>query len=197
MKTMITNIEKYKEDECPLILEEIIKDVTPMAIALASKYIKLTHSYEMQDLISEALMEVPSAVNKYQTNSEAKFTTYIYILMRNKMLSHVRKDNAQKRHPGNYAILESAIGSMASLTYQEVLHDESSIEYDLIKKEKEEVNIAKLKEVLNELEFEIYYDHLHGLSTPEIMEKHNITRVQFFNKLNYIRKKLRNKLKKT
>ena len=171
-------------------MEKICYELKPIVVSISKKFVDSLRDYEEVDIQQELLMEVPKIIDTYNLDSEAKFTTYAYRVFYNKVLKLIRREKALKRNPGAVAYLENGIGR-SELTYEEVLCDNTDIEYQAIKREKIEKNRAFLETVLSETEMAVYEDYLLGMKLADIAKKHNIGSTRTRNKINYTKSKLR------
>jgi len=183
-------IRNYLETGNEEVMEKICYELKPIVVSISNKFVNSLRDYEDIDVQQELLMEVPKIVDSYDFDSNAKFTTYAYRVFYNKVLKLIRTEKAQKRNPGVLAYLENKIGS-SDLTYEEILCDNTDIEYQAMKKEKKEKNVSFLKSVLNDKEIVIYEDYLAGMTLSDIANKHKIDRVKTRNKINYTKSKLK------
>jgi RNA polymerase sigma factor (sigma-70 family) len=194
MENLYELISNYQNSSDELVLEKIIENHMKLIYHVTFKYRCLVPTYDDIDIRQELLMEFQEAVKLYDPTKGAKFSSFAYMLMKNKILNMSRCANAQKRDPGNFIYYESKVPG-TSLSYEGVLCDKSDIEYDCVKREQTVLLLEYLIDTLKPQELELYQKYIYGMSVREISAQYSIDEKACRNKLTYIKRKLRNNSK--
>lgn len=113
--------------------EEVILNYYPMVYKLVKKYyLQDVPSLDWDDLSSIGLMSINKAIDKFDPNAEASFTTYCYALIRGYVGSEVRKYSYAKTGELNQNItsiqyIEDTGVEFANLVVDEVDYEEMAI----------------------------------------------------------------------
>lgn len=113
--------------------EEVIVNYYPMVYKLVKKYyLQDIPSLDWDDLNSIGLISINKAIDKFDPNSEASFTTYCYSLIRGYIGSEVRKYSYAKtgelnQHITSIQYIESTGVEFANLVVDEVDYEEMAI----------------------------------------------------------------------
>ena len=140
---------------------------------------------EFSDYVQEGMIGFLSAVYSYKDGSQARFSTYAFVCIKNRMLSVLRKASAKGSIPP--ALTVSLEDSSAQLL------DELTPEEQFIS-EKNTEDILSAIDKLSAQENAVFRLHLAGLSYEEIAEKLSITSKAVDGTLQRARKKLRKSL---
>jgi len=194
MENLYELISSYQETSDELVLERIIENHMKLIYHVTYKYRGLVPTYDDIDIRQELMMEFQEAVKIYDPTKGAKFSSFAYMLMKNKILNMARCANAQKRDPGNFIYYESTVPG-TDLSYEGVLCDKSDIEYECIKREQSKLLFDYLMSTLKPEELDLYQKYIYGMSVREISSQYGIEEKTCRNKLTYIKRKLRNNSK--
>ncbi len=156
--------------------EAVVTANLPSLHRLASGY--CTVGIEKDDLVQEGLIGLFSAVNHYNSDGGASFSTYAYRCMSNSMQSAVKKATGKKHMPLNTALSLSG-HEVAVSTEQIAIYNE---QYRLL----QERIIAEL----TKLEQRVLFAYLDGVDYGSIAKHCNITTKSVDNALYRVRKKL-------
>ncbi len=156
--------------------EAIVTANLPSLHRLAGSY--CTVGIEKDDLVQEGLIGLFSAVEHFNADGGAKFSTYAYCCMSNSMLSAVKKATGKKHIPLNTAQSLSDHETTVS-TEQIALYNE---QYRLLQ--------DHIKAVLTKLEQRVLFAYLDGVDYGSIAKHCNITTKSVDNALYRVRKKL-------
>jgi RNA polymerase sporulation-specific sigma factor len=74
----------------------------PMAKSIARRYMQPALSYD--DLVQEGLLALIEAEDKYNPKKKAKHSTFVYAVMKNRILSYLNKE--KKNHYNTYPLDE-------------------------------------------------------------------------------------------
>ncbi len=147
---------------------------------LASHY--ASFGIEFDDLVQEGLIGLFSAVERFDENEEAQFSTYAYRCITNGILSAVRSASRKKHLPLNTALpLCETITTVS--TEQMAINNE---QYQALRK--------RIDEELTRLEKQVLFAYLDGVDYRNIAKHCNITTKSVDNALFRVRKKLANRI---
>lgn len=156
----------------------------PVAGHIANRY--NLNTFESPDLVQEGIIGFLSAVESFNTEGNASFSTFASCCIRNRIISVVRSALSQKRIPqGMIVPLELQCDSCDSKpTPEELLISEKGAQY-----------ISEIiHSCLSEQEQKIFNLYLSGMTYDEMAEKTGISSKAVDSTLQRARKKLREKL---
>ena len=112
LKTKINNdefsllLDEYKRTNNPAIRDEIIIGSQAFIRSIASKYIKRnqTSLLDIDDLICEGNIGLISAIDKYDTSSNVKFTTYANYWINQAIQRSIYSTDKLIRYPENIEV---------------------------------------------------------------------------------------------
>ncbi len=144
---------------------------------------RLANSYrgsgnESEDLVQEGLIGLFSAVEHFDVNGTAQFSTYAYRCMTNSILSAVKKATGKKHF---------ALNTAKSLSDTEVT---ISTEQLAIYNERYRLLQDRIKTELTKLEQRVLFAYLDGVDYVSIAKQCSITTKSVDNALYRVRKKL-------
>lgn len=99
------------------------EDYIYLAISLANTMFKKTYHIRLDDLISEAFLQLCIASNSYNPDKGCKFSTYAYTFISGRLIDYVRKEINQKKLKVNYAYVD-----IPSDNYTELMLDVKILE---------------------------------------------------------------------
>lgn len=154
-----------------------------------AKYIASSFSSdgdEKSDLVQEGMLGFLSAVYSYKTDGGASFNFYCSRCIKNKIMSHLRKNSSKKHIPDGMLIpLEEK---------NDLISPEFSPEELLVSQKNAQIISEVISLSLSESEKKVFGLHLAGLSYKEIAEKLGLSVKSVDSTLQRCRKKLREKL---
>ena len=148
--------------------------------SLASSYFLVGGARD--DLMQEGMLGLLKAVNTFQPDAGASFSTFAYLCVDSGMKTAVKKSLSAGNYPLNASVDLSQQG--------EKLYSEVDPERTVIGKEEEEEFDKKISATLSSLEYGVLSCFLAGLCYREIAEKLGVTEKAVDNALFRIRKKL-------
>ncbi len=127
---------------------------------------------EFNDLIQEGMLGLNLAIRTFESDKEASFYTYAKMCIERKMISLVVSTTRLKHKILNESIsIESSDEYNEEYTNQKCLEDNSfNPENVLLDSETEEELINKIKELLTDLEFQVFELKRNGFNYKEIAE---------------------------
>ncbi len=167
--------------------DELIMKYKPLAHAAVRSVIGNNRHRDYEEIFMQALLALDRAIYDYNIESNAKFSTYAYTNMRNKIINEIRATKAQKRDIGDFNTFEENIGN-TSFTYNDILSDKQE---DKLKKYDWEVKKNFVKSTLKEPEANIYLKHVEGCSIDELAIENNLDPSKIRNKITYSKRKLK------
>lgn len=159
------------------------------------KYIvsSIAHSYflvggDAEDLLQEGMLASFKAINTF--NGKASFKSYLYLCVKNRILTVIKSSNRFKNQPlNNYISLSGVLDG--DLDKSEIIIDSDfGPEEKYINAEAAKELENKIKQALSEYENEILVLYLKGYSQKEISEKLNKKDKSIDNALQRIKKKI-------
>lgn len=171
-------------------LDELTESYRGMAHVVVRKYANKFDKLPYEDLLIESLLEVQRAAMTYKLDSNVHFKTYLYTIMRNRVLGLIRSSKAQKRDTGDLNYFESNIGN-GTLKYQDILCEAPTQHYEIERQESLKNIKNFLYLVLSPIEADIYLCWLNTSSIEEVEKLTHLDRKKTKNKLAYIRRKLK------
>ena len=159
------------------------------------KYIvsSIAHSYflsggDTEDLLQEGMLASFKAINTF--NGKSSFKSYLYLCVKNRILTVIKSSNRFKNQPlNNYISLSGVVDG--DLDKSEIIIDtDFSPEEKYINIESATELVAKIKDALSEYEYDILTLYLKGYSQKEISEKTNKKDKSVDNALQRIKKKI-------
>lgn len=173
-------LTEYKEKHSKELLNLIIIKYKSMVEVIATKYIN--SPMEKDDLIQEGMIGLLAAINSYDENKKASFTTYSKRCIDNSIQSALRKVSRMKDIPQNNLV--SLEDETADTPYN------LSAEDEFLAKESVS-NLSKaLYEDLSKFENEVLRLYMTGFSYNQIAEKLDKNPKAIDNAIQRIRKKL-------
>jgi len=199
--------------EKDLCFKKLIKVTLRTVLNLAKKY--RNKGIPLEELVSEGYNGLLKSVEKYNPfhESQARFKTFAYFYIKDGILEAFRKNKTvhgpfkfcgflqsddieeTSKELDKLIVSLDVINKIPEYELKFNLINARTPEDDLIEKTEEEYLISKLKEILDEKEFEIAL-HLVGLEsheqlTPvELANKFNMTETRIYQIRNSIREKL-------
>ena len=171
-----------------LSVEEILEQYKPLVMSIARRYYLV--GAELDDLIQEGMIGLYKAINSYESDKNASFSTFANLCITRQIQSAIKNGNRLKNSFFKEIMNEDDVALQLLLSPQPNPEDKVILEeeYFLIKKE--------INEKLSQLEKNILNIYLTGKSYEEIAFKLGVTKKSVDNALNRIRNKLAYLLKK-
>ena len=175
-------------------METLIRRFTPKVTAISRGYFLIGGDYD--DLIIEGMMGLYKAINIYEPSKNHNFGAFASLCINRQMQNAVKNANRKKNNPLNgYLPIKHYDGS--KITDEEnslskvIPDDNSNFEQIIVDKEFNEILIEKVKNLLNEEQFEVLNMFLNMESYTTMAEKMNMSVKQIDNMLQAIKKKLK------
>lgn len=169
-------IASSKSDEA---YSELISRYLPSVRRLARMYTK--SSADRDDLVSEGILGLMSAVKTYSAGKGASFSTYAGVCMNNRMLSALKKSARISKREESLDDLSASEGQ--------------SPEKIVLDREVLSEIFSEISENLSELERSVIGMYLSGASYFDITQSLGIDRKAVDNALSRVRRKLRKKFR--
>ncbi len=150
--------------------------------------------FEREDLLMEGVISGLEAIKTYDKNRNVKMSTHVYSCIKYRMLYLSRYANAQKRKPDKRINFDMTIIEETGAFYGQNLIVLPTQEKDFEFRELKENIMKSIQSFLKEEEIEIVNMMIEGYSTNEIAEKLNCTNKKMANKINYIKRKVRQRV---
>ncbi len=183
MKESLDYIEQAKTDN--VVLEKLLKEYEPMIYSIVKTF--SIDGYTTEDLMQEARQSFCLAVRKFDTSSDNKLSTFVYIIIKRRLNDLNKAQYVAKRR-----------GEVVPLSHDEEnarIYDIPSLdpspEEQVIKEEKRQEIGNALRGKLTESEFDVAILFAKGYTYGDIAKLLNITKKQVDNALQRVRKKLK------
>lgn len=88
-------ISEYNKTKSLRIKDTIIRNNQGMVHEIIAK--KFDYQYIKEDLFQEGLIALNSAIDNYNPDKKIQFSTYAYIIIRNKLINYMRSENRQMK----------------------------------------------------------------------------------------------------
>lgn len=189
------NLEILTDEELVALAQKDNKQAMTYLIEKYKSVVKgVSRSYFLiggddQDLFQEGLIGLFNAIVSY--NGKVSFKNYVYVCVKNNIVSTIRKYNNQKNLPLlNYVSLTGQVNMDTDKTEYVIDEKISDPETEYINRESTEELQAKIKNTLSQLENTILGLYLQGFSYAEIAEKTNKQVKSIDNAIQRIRRKV-------
>lgn len=183
-REMISLIVENNDND---VRDALINKYRPLAMKAVKSVVGNSRISDYHDLHMQALLALDSGIYQYKFDSKAKFSTYIYTIMRNRVINEMRKQNAKKRKIGDYSTFESYVGN-TTFTYDEIIAAEG---IDPLDKYDTLLQSEFINMVLKEEESDLYHAYINGNSYKEIARSHDLSESKIRNKITYTKRKLK------
>lgn len=178
----IALVNLYLQTQEEKYLAELFEEVNGLIYSLAYEFNHSNSPYELEDWVIEGRIVLVSTLGNFDDSEEAKYSTFIYTVIRNRFISISKKNHAVKRDAGNYTTLESP--AFDNITYHEMIAlDESKEPASEVALEQSRNEIIYL--ILNRCKPEDALLLLHeyfNLERELICEQYNLTIKQYRDK---------------
>ena len=190
ISNLIIKAKNHDEDA----MEELLQVFKPKVIAISREYFLI--GAEFDDLIQEGMIGLYKAINVYDEAKNHSFSAFASLCIHRQLQNAVKNANRKKNNPLNtYLPIKYYDGSSSSdednVLKLVIVDDHSDIEQNYIDKEMNTIMMSKVKEILNEEQFNVLKQFLNGDSYSALAEKNKMTTKQVDNMLQAIKKKLR------
>lgn len=180
--------------------EDIFKKYEPVVNLYAKKYSHLIEGkgIDYNDLYQEGLIGIDSAIKNYKDQKDIKFSTFVFMCIKRKMLTAVKLANRKKHSILNESYsIDYHNGNDDKNGFQNIIYDkQGGIEELLVSKENTCIFNEMIKNDLTNFEKQVYDLRVSGFSHSEISKILNKTPKSIESVLFRIRIKLRNILDK-
>lgn len=176
-------IEQAKTNNA--ILEKLMNEYEPMMYSLVKTF--SVNGYTTEDLMQEARLSFCKAVRKFDTKSENKLSTFVYLVVKRR-LNDLNKAQFVVKRRGE--VIPITGDEESAPVYEIPSLDPDPLEQVLIEEKRQELGRA-LRGKLTETEFDIAILFANGYSYEDIAKLLNVTKKQVDNALQRVRKKLK------
>lgn len=167
---LLSYISESNEEANDIIFKKYAPLINKTAKRM-SNYCKYT-GLELNDLAQEGMLGLNQAINTYNENKQASFYTYAKTLIERRMISMVVGHNRLKHRFLNNSIsieLPDDDGELVSLEFL-LKDDKANPEEELINNEYTKELVNSLKEVLTDLELQVFELRLNNFNYKEISD---------------------------
>ena len=190
----ISSLIKQAKSHNEEAVEKLFSIFKPKVIAIAREYFLV--GAEFDDLLQEGMIGLYKAIGVYEEEKNHSFSAFASLCIHRQLQNAVKNANRKKNSPLNsYVPIKYYDGSVSSeednVLKLVIVDDSSDIEQNYIDKEINTVVISKVKDILNDEQFNLLKMFLNGESYNYIAEKLNLSTKQVDNSLQAIKKKLK------
>ena len=181
-----------------MALETLIKGFQGFLNFICDKY--YLKGGDKDDLIQEANIGLLEAIQDYKTDSGKKFRNFAFLCVKRELDSCILKHNRKKHKILNDAIPifahadkeEDRTGCSYQISVDRLFKDNSTPSPETLIVEKESLNelLTRINNILSDLEKEVLFLRITGLSYNEITAKLNLQTKSVDNAVQRIRKKI-------
>ena len=190
----ISSLIKQAKSHNEEAVEKLFGIFKPKVIAIAREYFLV--GAEFDDLLQEGMIGLYKAIGVYEEEKNHSFSAFASLCIHRQLQNAVKNANRKKNSPLNsYVPIKYYDGSVSSeednVLKLVIVDDNSDIEQNYIDKELNTIVISKVKDILNDEQFNLLKMFLNGESYNYIAEKLNLSTKQVDNSLQAIKKKLK------
>jgi len=165
----------------------------PIIISKANSYISYANNLgiDLSDLIQEAMLGFQEAINNYKEDENVLFYTFALICIDRKLKTFIHSNNKLKNKILNEAIYFDDTKDDSSLL--DFVFDENNNPLNTIIESEGQLELdIKIKDVLTNLESNIYELKINGASNLEIAKLLDIDKKVVYNAIHRIKSKIKN-----
>ncbi len=143
---------------------------------------------DTDDLVQEGMFALYLAVSQYSPKKECSFKSFACLCIRHRIFDAIKSSCREKNRALNGFV------EIASVAETELAPESNEPEAIFLKNERGKQLYSFIESNLNEKEFELFRLYLSGLSYADMASKTALTEKQIDNKLQRIKRKLKNLL---
>lgn len=145
---------------------------------------------DREDVIQEAMIGLLKAINGYDENKTASFTTFAILCIKRQIITAIKSSNAGKNRILNIAMINSETEDISNISYSNKSFNFYNPEEIIMSKERVRELNKYLKTNLSKMENEVFEYLLVEMTYTEIAEKTGRTPKSIDNSIQRIKKKL-------
>ena len=145
---------------------------------------------DREDVIQEAMIGLLKAINGYDENKTASFTTFAILCIKRQIITAIKSSNAGKNRILNMAMINSETEDTSNISYSNKSFNFYNPEEIIMSKERFRELNRYLKTNLSKMENEVFEYMLSEMTYTEIAEKTGRTPKSIDNSIQRIKKKL-------
>ncbi len=173
-------------------LNNLIISFEPLIKNIVNSKSKNVLGFDMEDAMQEGRVGFLKAINSFDKNRNAKFSTFAKKVVENEILSYIRNVTSKTNSLNIYGVsLDNIDENMEDTSFQAI--DEKSPETKILEEEQLNKLLSDIKENLSDLENTILNLKLDGFSYAEIASYVNKTQKSIDNAMSRIKTKLTTK----
>ena len=145
---------------------------------------------DREDVIQEAMIGLLKAINGYDENKTASFTTFAILCIKRQIITAIKSSNAGKNRILNMAMINPETEDTSNISYSNKSFNFYNPEEIVMSKERFRELNRYLKTNLSKMENEVFEYMLSEMTYTEIAEKTGRTPKSIDNSIQRIKKKL-------
>lgn len=145
---------------------------------------------DREDVIQEAMIGLLKAINGYDENKTASFTTFAILCIKRQIITAIKSSNAGKNRILNMAMINPETEDTSNISYSNKSFNFYNPEEIVMSKERFRELNRYLKTNLSKMENEVFEYMLSEMAYTEIAEKTGRTPKSIDNSIQRIKKKL-------
>ena len=145
---------------------------------------------DREDVIQEAMIGLLKAINGYDENKTASFTTFAILCIKRQIITAIKSSNAGKNRILNMAMINPETEDTSNISYSNKSFNFYNLEEIVMSKERFRELNRYLKTNLSKMENEVFEYMLSEMTYTEIAEKTGRTPKSIDNSIQRIKKKL-------
>lgn len=145
---------------------------------------------DREDVIQEAMIGLLKAINGYDENKTASFTTFAILCIKRQIITAIKSSNAGKNRILNMAMINPETEDTSNISYSNKSFNFYNPEEIVMSKERFRELNRYLKTNLSKMENEVFEYMLSEMTYTEIVEKTGRTPKSIDNSIQRIKKKL-------
>ncbi|MBO5327928.1 MAG: sigma-70 family RNA polymerase sigma factor [Clostridia bacterium] len=169
-------------------LEELLKRYKKMVLSITRKF--SLYGFESEDLVQEGMCGLYAAIIGFKKGQQAKFSTYAYSCVKNRIIDLAKKHAKQNQRTGGEEQLIKKKGKWEEVDFEQILDKSDGPEIKLIKKESSSEFLLKISKILSSLEYRVIVAYMDGLTLTEIAQALNKSKKSVDNALTRSKKKI-------
>lgn len=172
------------------LINQLIIEYEYIIKIIISKYKILYNDYD--DALQEGRLGLLKAINAYEENKGASFTTFASLCIDRQILTFLRTKNRKKNKIYSYCYSLESYQTLIEIKKTNYIHQNIE-EYVLSKVHYEHV-FANTLIKMSKLEKDVYSQYVKGYSVSELSEIHNISKKQVYVIIAKVKKRIEQKL---
>ena len=169
-------------------MQQIFREFKQLILLKTKNY--FFYGGDREDVIQEAMIGLLKAINGYDENKTASFTTFAILCIKRQIITAIKSSNAGKNRILNMAMINPETEDTSNISYSNKSFNFYNPEEIVMSKERFRELNRYLKTNLSKMENEVFEYMLSEMTYTEIAEKTGRTPKSIDNSIQRIKKKL-------